>query len=76
MLSLHHLHKHYDGTAVVKDVSLELPSGKVIALIGPNGAGKSTVLNMLAHQIKPDHGHIAFKAASLILTAAASWRKI
>ena len=33
MLSLHHLHKHYDGTAVVKDVSLELPSGKVIALI-------------------------------------------
>ena len=59
MLSLHHLHKHYDGTAVVKDVSLELPQGKVIALIGPNGAGKSTVLNMLAHQIKPDHGHIA-----------------
>ena len=65
MLSLHHLHKHYDGTAVVKDVSLELPSGKVIALIGPNGAGKSTVLNMLAHQIKPDHGHIAFKGRKL-----------
>ena len=65
MLSLHHLHKHYDGTAVVKDVSLELPQGKVIALIGPNGAGKSTVLNMLAHQIKPDHGHIAFKGRKL-----------
>jgi ABC-type sugar transport system ATPase subunit len=33
---------------VVKDLSLTVEDGEVMALVGPNGAGKSTVLNVIA----------------------------
>jgi iron complex transport system ATP-binding protein len=36
------------GRAVLKDVSLSLPSGHLVALVGPNGAGKTTLLRALA----------------------------
>ncbi|AXR74723.1 MULTISPECIES: ABC transporter ATP-binding protein [Auritidibacter] len=38
----------YGGPAVLKDVSVELPSGKVTSIIGPNGCGKSTLLRTFA----------------------------
>ena len=44
MLSIKNLTKTYEDAAVVDDVTIDLPPGKVISLIGPNGAGKSTVL--------------------------------
>ena len=41
MLSIKNLTKTYEDAAVVDDVTIDLPPGKVISLIGPNGAGKS-----------------------------------
>jgi branched-chain amino acid transport system ATP-binding protein len=38
----------YDGAAVVRDVSLTVDRGEVVALLGPNGAGKSTTLMTVA----------------------------
>jgi iron complex transport system ATP-binding protein len=38
----------YNGTAVVKDLDLEVPSGGWLALVGPNGAGKTTILRAIA----------------------------
>jgi iron complex transport system ATP-binding protein len=46
------------GKPVLRDVTVDLPAGGLIALVGPNGAGKSTLLKTLAGLITPDTGHI------------------
>lgn len=42
----------------MRDVSLSVAGGELLALIGPNGAGKSTCFNMLNGQLRPDAGTI------------------
>jgi lipopolysaccharide export system ATP-binding protein len=57
-LSVNKLGKSYGGRNVVREVSFELPSGKVVGLLGPNGAGKTTTFYMVMGVIKPDIGGI------------------
>ncbi len=52
------INKSYNEKHVVKDVTFQLPRGKVISLIGPNGAGKSTVLNIITRLIAQDNGEV------------------
>lgn len=42
----------------VKEVSLTIPGGEVLAFLGPNGAGKTTTIKMMAGLIKPDSGSV------------------
>ncbi len=49
---------------VLKDVNLNLESGKVIALVGPSGSGKSTFLHLLALLDKPTKGKISILGKS------------
>ena len=44
---------------VLKDVNLNLESGKIIALVGPSGSGKSTFLHLLALLDSPTQGRIS-----------------
>jgi len=44
--------------AAVKDVSLRVASGQIVAVLGPNGAGKSTTLRMCATLLLPTRGSI------------------
>ena len=59
MLQVEHLKVWYGPTEVLRDVSFEVPAGKVVALLGGNGSGKTTVLNSLSGLIRPRAGRIA-----------------
>jgi branched-chain amino acid transport system ATP-binding protein len=48
----------YTGTIVLRDVSLTVPTGKVVALLGPNGAGKTTLLRVAGGQLRPELGTV------------------
>lgn len=52
--------KSYKGRQVVRDVDLEIQSGRVIGLLGPNGAGKTTSFYMVVGLTRPDSGTIWF----------------
>lgn len=50
------LTKYYKSKAVVRDVTLQIPTGTVYGLLGRNGAGKSTLIKMLLGMVHPDRG--------------------
>jgi multiple sugar transport system ATP-binding protein len=50
--------KVFDGTAAVRDFSLDIPDGEFIVLVGPSGCGKSTALRMLAGLERATDGRI------------------
>ncbi|HYH40728.1 MAG TPA: urea ABC transporter ATP-binding subunit UrtE [Burkholderiales bacterium] len=47
MLTVANLNQYYGGSHILRDVSFELPQGKVTALLGRNGVGKTTLLRTL-----------------------------
>ena len=47
ILEMNHIEKDFFGNKVLKDVSIKVKPGEIVALIGENGAGKSTIMNIL-----------------------------
>jgi len=64
-LSLESLAKAFDGRAVVRDLTLEVPRGEVLALLGPSGSGKTTTLRLLAGFEHADSGRILVEGADV-----------
>ena len=57
-LETQHLTLGYDGTPIIQDLYLGIPSEKITTLVGPNGCGKSTLLRGLARLLKPHRGAV------------------
>ncbi len=55
----------YGAVVAIRDVSLEVGRGEIVAALGPNGAGKTTLLRTLAGALKPQHGSVAFDGTPL-----------
>jgi branched-chain amino acid transport system ATP-binding protein len=55
----------YDGAPVVRDLTLSVSGGEVVALLGANGAGKTTTLRAISGLIKPLAGAVRLDGADL-----------
>ena len=62
-------------SAVLDDVSVHLPAGKVIALVGENGAGKTTLVKLLCRFYEPDDGQILLDGVDLRRMPVVGWRQ-
>lgn len=58
MITISHLRKEYPEATPLRDVSVEINKGDVIAIIGPSGTGKSTLLRCINLLEKPTKGEI------------------
>src|SRR5215471_18826828 len=56
MIHVSQLTKYYGDYAAIRDVSFEVPSGKIVGFLGPNGAGKTTTLRILAGYLTATSG--------------------
>jgi ABC-2 type transport system ATP-binding protein len=53
------LGKRFGRTWALRDCSIRVPAGKIVALVGPNGAGKTTFLHLAAGLLRPTAGEIS-----------------
>jgi len=60
MLKVEKLNQYYGGSHILRDLSFEIPAGKVTALLGRNGVGKTTLLRTLMGLIPAKNGEIIF----------------
>jgi branched-chain amino acid transport system ATP-binding protein len=58
VLELDRITAGYEGNSVLRDVTVRVPPGSVVALLGPNGAGKTTLLRVAAGQLDPTAGQV------------------
>ncbi|HEY8458472.1 MAG TPA: ABC transporter ATP-binding protein [Actinopolymorphaceae bacterium] len=62
-------------TPALRDVSIHLPAGSVVALVGENGAGKTTLVKLLSRMYEPTKGRILVDGVELAEIDVSDWRR-
>jgi len=65
VLELRNVSYAYADAPAVRDVSVSIGEGRLVALAGPNGSGKSTLLKLVARVLAPQHGEVLFEGKRL-----------
>ena len=65
MIELHDLKKEFDGTPVLRGISLDIKSREFVTLLGPSGCGKTTTLRIIGGFEQPDSGDVLFDGRRL-----------
>lgn len=65
MLEVKNIKINYGGIEAVRDISFQVPNGKIVTLVGANGAGKSSTLRAIVGLVKTQEGAVTFNDALL-----------
>jgi ribose transport system ATP-binding protein len=67
--------KRFGAVVALRDASLQVGRGQIVALMGANGAGKSTFVKILTGALKPDAGHVRIKGRDSTVASPAGARR-
>ena len=65
ILKAENITKNFGGITAIKNCSIKIETGKLVAIIGPNGSGKSTLFHIISGLVKEDAGNIFFKEENI-----------
>jgi branched-chain amino acid transport system ATP-binding protein len=66
MLTVENLSVRHGAVQALRDVSVKVERGELVAVVGPNGAGKSTLLHAIAGRVRARSGTVTFDGTSLL----------
>ena len=68
-LEVRNVNLSFGGLKVLKDISLDVRDGEILAVIGPNGAGKTSLINCITGFYRPQAGQILFNGLDIVRKA-------
>ena len=60
LLEVNHVSKNFGSLVAVREISMKVEQGELLAIIGPNGAGKTTLFNLISGFFPPSSGTVVF----------------
>lgn len=67
--------KYRNGQAVIRDLSLEVHPGEMVAIVGPSGAGKTTLLNLIPRLLGPCDGRVLIDGHDVAMVTLETLRR-
>ena len=74
MLEMRGISKNFGAVMALREASLTVQDGEIMALLGANGSGKSTLIKVLAGMVNPDHGEVIYNDKAVNIRSAADSR--